>query len=54
MKWILVGQLLSASIAQGFDSQEACEDKASVLRRANADVKCVEITYGWRSRAPTK
>ena len=42
MSWILVGYIASTLIAQSFDTREACEGRAVVLREAKALVKCVE------------
>lgn len=43
MKWILVGYILNTLISQGFDTREACEGRAVLLREQKAVAKCVEL-----------
>lgn len=43
MKWILVGYMLNTLLAQSFDTREACEGRAVLLREAKATAKCVEL-----------
>jgi hypothetical protein len=43
MHWFLIGFLLNTPITDHFDTREACEGRAVVLREKGADVKCIEF-----------